>query len=110
MPIMRASSVRLSRDRHQVRSSGVRARDHSEADRGAELVMAFGSFSGNRGIAPMAEINVVPMVAIMLVLLVIFIITAPLLTTELKIDMPHARSAPNAPHAAKTQPTPQATP
>src|SRR3546814_10063622 len=95
MPIMRASSVRLSRDRHQVRASGVRARDHSEADRGAELVMAFGSFSGNRGSAPMAEINVVPMVDIMLVLLVIFIITAPLLTNAVKIDLPHASSAPN---------------
>lgn len=57
--------------------------------------MAFGSFSGNRGSAPMAEINVVPMVDIMLVLLVIFIITAPLLTNAVKIDLPHASSEPN---------------
>jgi biopolymer transport protein ExbD len=57
--------------------------------------MAFGSFSGNRGSAPMAEINVVPMVDIMLVLLVIFIITAPLLTNAVKIDLPKASSEPN---------------
>src|SRR3546814_16174659 len=43
----------------------------------------------------MAEINVVPMVDIMLVLLVIFIITEPLLPNAVKIDLPHASSAPN---------------
>src|SRR3546814_16767906 len=65
--------------------------------------MAFGSFSGNRGSAPMAEINVVPMVDIMLVLLVIFIITAPLLTNAVKIDLPHASSAPNVTKADNIQ-------
>ncbi|NKF22470.1 ExbD/TolR family protein [Solimonas marina] len=57
--------------------------------------MAFGSFSGNRSAAPMAEINVIPLVDIMLVLLVIFIITAPLLTNAVKIDLPKASSEPN---------------
>ncbi|MGH8444580.1 MAG: ExbD/TolR family protein [Solimonas sp.] len=57
--------------------------------------MAFGSFSGNRSSAPMAEINVIPLVDIMLVLLVIFIITAPLLTNAVKIDLPKASSEPN---------------
>ena len=42
--------------------------------------MAFGSMSGSSRQTPMAEINVVPLVDVMLVLLVIFIITAPLLT------------------------------
>ncbi len=51
--------------------------------------MAFGSFnSGND--EPMAEMNVIPLVDIMLVLLVIFIITAPVLTHAVKIDMPQA--------------------
>jgi biopolymer transport protein ExbD len=43
----------------------------------------------------MAEMNVVPLVDVMLVLLVIFIITAPLLTHAVKIDLPKASSAPN---------------
>lgn len=45
--------------------------------------------------APLAEINVVPLVDVMLVLLVIFIITAPLLTHSVKIDLPRASSTPN---------------
>jgi len=43
----------------------------------------------------MAEINVVPLVDVMLVLLVIFIITAPLLTHSVKIDLPKASSTPH---------------
>ena len=60
--------------------------------------MAFGSFGaqpGGRGGAPMAEINVIPLVDIMLVLLVIFIVTAPLLTNAVKIDLPQVASQPN---------------
>ncbi|MGB7987836.1 MAG: biopolymer transporter ExbD [Candidatus Methylophosphatis roskildensis] len=43
----------------------------------------------------MADINVVPLVDVMLVLLVIFIITAPLLTNAVKIDLPKASSRAN---------------
>ena len=43
----------------------------------------------------MGEINVVPLIDVMLVLLVIFIITAPLLTHAVKIDLPRASSQPN---------------
>jgi biopolymer transport protein ExbD len=43
----------------------------------------------------MAEINTTPLVDVMLVLLIIFIITAPLLTHAVKIDLPEATSAPN---------------
>ncbi|GBG12492.1 biopolymer transport protein ExbD [Novimethylophilus kurashikiensis] len=42
--------------------------------------------------APMSEINTTPLVDVMLVLLVIFIITAPLLTHAVKIDLPQASS------------------
>lgn len=54
--------------------------------------MAFGSFDSKRHQGPMAEINVVPLVDVMLVLLVVFIITAPLLTNAVKIDLPRASS------------------
>jgi len=57
--------------------------------------MAFGGFSKNSDSAPMAEINMVPLIDVMLVLLVIFIITAPLLTHSVKIDLPKATSQPN---------------
>jgi biopolymer transport protein ExbD len=57
--------------------------------------MAFGSFDRSGGNAPMAEINMIPLIDVMLVLLVIFIITAPLLTHAVKIDLPKASSQPN---------------
>ncbi len=57
--------------------------------------MAFGSFASSRHQGPMAEINVVPLVDVMLVLLVIFIITAPLLTNAVKIDLPKVSSNAN---------------
>ncbi|WP_127475741.1 ExbD/TolR family protein [Sulfurivermis fontis] len=56
--------------------------------------MAFGGLGGGRE-QPMAEMNVIPLVDIMLVLLVIFIITAPVLTHAVKVDLPQASSAPN---------------
>ncbi len=56
--------------------------------------MAFGGFNDNNHQAPMAEINVTPMVDVMLVLLVIFIITAPLFTHAVKLELPTAASAP----------------
>ncbi|AAZ96865.1 biopolymer transport protein ExbD/TolR [Thiobacillus denitrificans ATCC 25259] len=57
--------------------------------------MAMGSFDPRRPQTPIADINVVPLVDVMLVLLVIFIITAPLLTHSVKVDLPKASSAPN---------------
>jgi biopolymer transport protein ExbD len=56
--------------------------------------MAFGGFEQSND-APMAEINVIPLVDIMLVLLVIFIITAPVLTHAVKIELPQASSERN---------------
>lgn len=43
---------------------------------------------------PMAEINVVPYIDVMLVLLIVFMVTAPLLTQGVKVDLPQAPSAP----------------
>jgi biopolymer transport protein ExbD len=57
--------------------------------------MAIGSFNGRSHQAPMADMNVVPLVDVMLVLLVIFIVTAPLLTHAVKIDLPKASSSAN---------------
>ena len=63
--------------------------------------MAFGGFNDNGHQAPMADINVTPMVDVMLVLLVIFIITAPLFTHAIKLELPSAASAP-APEKPET--------
>ena len=57
--------------------------------------MAFGGLSDNRGNQPVAEINMIPLIDVMLVLLVIFIVTAPLLTHAVKIDLPRASNETN---------------
>jgi biopolymer transport protein TolR len=48
---------------------------------------------GGRRRAAMAEINVTPLVDVMLVLLVIFMVTAPLLTSGVPLDLPDSRAA-----------------
>ena len=55
--------------------------------------MAFGSFNPHRQQAMMSDINVTPMVDVMLVLLVIFIITAPMFTHAVKLELPKAQAA-----------------
>lgn len=57
--------------------------------------MAFASFDGRHASAPVSEINMVPLIDVMLVLLVIFIITAPLLTNSVKLELPKASSQVN---------------
>jgi len=57
--------------------------------------MAFASFDGKNGSAPMSDINMVPLIDVMLVLLVIFIVTAPLLTHAVKLDLPKVDAQPN---------------
>ncbi|GGB19815.1 protein TolR [Sphingomonas metalli] len=55
--------------------------------------MAMNLPSGRRGRrAPMAEINVTPLVDVMLVLLIIFMVTAPLLTAGVPVNLPDARA------------------
>jgi len=65
--------------------------------------MAFGSFDQHKGGQPVSEINMIPLIDVMLVLLIIFMITAPLMTHAVKIDLPKASSAAQAqetPHIA----------
>jgi biopolymer transport protein ExbD len=57
--------------------------------------MAFASFDPRTTGAPMSEINMVPLIDVMLVLLVIFIVTTPLLTQAVKLELPKATSQVN---------------
>ena len=50
-------------------------------------------YASRRKYSPMADINVTPMVDVMLVLLVIFMITAPLLTVGVPVDLPKTKAA-----------------
>jgi len=65
--------------------------------------MAFASFDSKNASAPMAEINMVPLIDVMLVLLVIFIVTAPLLTHAVKLELPQASAQVNPPVADKVE-------
>ncbi|MFN0182857.1 MAG: ExbD/TolR family protein [Aquabacterium sp.] len=55
--------------------------------------MAFGRMQRDAARAPMSDINMTPLIDVMLVLLVIFMITAPLMTSSLKLDLPRADGA-----------------
>jgi biopolymer transport protein ExbD/biopolymer transport protein TolR len=50
--------------------------------------MAFGRLQRSPGAQPMSDINMTPLIDVMLVLLVIFMITAPLMASSLKLDLP----------------------
>jgi biopolymer transport protein ExbD len=54
--------------------------------------MAFNTFDGGKSMPPMSEINTTPLVDVMLVLLVIFIITAPLFHQAVPVDLPKVDS------------------
>ncbi len=49
-------------------------------------------YAGRRKFSPVAEINVTPMVDVMLVLLIIFMVTAPLLTVGVEVDLPQTKA------------------
>ncbi|MGZ5216312.1 MAG: ExbD/TolR family protein, partial [Caldimonas sp.] len=55
--------------------------------------MAFGRLERTPGASPMSDINMTPLIDVMLVLLVIFMITAPLMTSSLKLDLPKSDAA-----------------
>lgn len=57
--------------------------------------MSFASLDDDDGNEALAEINMIPLIDVMLVLLVIFIVTAPLLTHAVKVDLPKASSSAN---------------
>src|SRR6185369_10069772 len=54
--------------------------------------MAFGTFNHHRQKESMADINVTPMVDVMLVLLVIFILSAPMFTNAVQLELPKAQA------------------
>ncbi|RWA54804.1 biopolymer transporter ExbD [Cupriavidus sp. UYMSc13B] len=58
--------------------------------------MAFGTLDGDDD-EVMSEINMTPLVDVMLVLLIIFIITIPVINHAVKIDLPRASNTPNDP-------------
>ncbi|MBP6269300.1 MAG: biopolymer transporter ExbD [Rhizobacter sp.] len=55
--------------------------------------MAFGRLERTTGPQPMSDINMTPLIDVMLVLLVIFMITAPLMSSSLKLDLPKTEAA-----------------
>jgi len=55
--------------------------------------MSFGRLERTSGPQPMSEINMTPLIDVMLVLVVIFIITAPLLASSIKLDLPKSDAA-----------------
>ena len=55
--------------------------------------MAFGRLERHGGNAPMSDINMTPLIDVMLVLVVIFIITAPLLASSVRLDLPRTDAA-----------------
>ena len=55
--------------------------------------MSFGRLERSPGSHPMSEINMTPLVDVMLVLVVIFIITAPLLASSIPLDLPKTNAA-----------------
>ncbi len=55
--------------------------------------MAFGRLERTSGPQPMSDINMTPLIDVMLVLLVIFIITAPLMSSSLKLELPKSDAA-----------------
>ena len=55
--------------------------------------MAFGRLQRSPASRPMSDINMTPLIDVMLVLLVIFIVTAPLMSSSLKLELPHAEAA-----------------
>ncbi len=55
--------------------------------------MAFGRLQRSTPAAPMSDINMTPLIDVMLVLLVIFMITAPLMASSLRLDLPTSNGA-----------------
>ena len=58
--------------------------------------MAFGDLRHDSAPAPMAQINMIPLIDVILVLLIVFMITAPLLTHAVKLELPRAASEPSS--------------
>jgi len=63
---------------------------------GASLASSGARNGRRRAYRPLAEINVTPLVDVMLVLLIVFMVTAPLLTTGVHVDLPKSQAGPLA--------------
>jgi len=59
--------------------------------------MSFGDSPFGQAPRPLAEINMIPLIDVMLVLLIVFMITAPLLTHRVGLELPQADSTPRPP-------------
>ncbi len=59
--------------------------------------MSFGRLERTTGVPPMSDINMTPLIDVMLVLLVIFMITAPLMVSKVKVDLPKAEGVSSQP-------------
>ena len=66
--------------------------------------MSFGRFDSGQTAKPFSDINVTPLVDVMLVLVVVFLVTAPLLASAVKVDLPKAagKSLDGSKHLALT--------
>jgi biopolymer transport protein TolR len=60
------------------------------------MAMQLGSGGGRSRYRPLSEINVTPIVDVMLVLLIVFMVTAPLMTSGVNVDLPKTNAAPVA--------------
>ena len=60
------------------------------------MAMQMGQRGGRGRYRPLSEINVTPMVDVMLVLLIVFMVTAPLMTSAVNVDLPKTNAAPVA--------------
>jgi len=68
--------------------------------------MSFGRLERKKAESPMSDINMTPLIDVMLVLLVIFMLTAPLMTSSLKLNLPKTEGTqkqPPDPKAIKLQ-------
>ena len=65
--------------------------------------MAFGRLHHKPGAQPMSDINMTPLIDVMLVLMVIFLLTAPLLSSSLPMNLPHSEVAKPASGEAAVQ-------
>ena len=66
--------------------------------------MAFGRLPRSAAPTPLSDINITPLVDVMLVLVVIFILTAPLLASSIRLDLPRSDGAVTAQRRTRPQP------
>ncbi len=91
---MNRLEARLQRFADRFHASLSRELEHVDGDGHGPDRWARGGRAAGGKRTPMAEINVTPFVDVMLVLLIIFMVTAPLLTAGVPVDLPDSRANP----------------